>query len=95
MSGYAFMADVMRSAAESADAPTNVELERKAAVYDYLATLDQRELYAIFDSGAFNDVLKGYAKAAAEDLQIDPGRMTAEIDYLLSVMSAEQAAKSI
>lgn len=71
MSGYAFMADVMRNAAESADEPTKGELERKAALYDFLGNCTQWDICALFDSSAFNEIAKGYLRRALSDLQDD------------------------
>ena len=66
----------------------------KAKVYHTLASLSESEILEIFNSGAFNDVLKGYCKMALKNCSVADEKIPevmGEIKWLLDTMSAAQA----
>lgn len=67
MNGFTLMADSLRKAAGEGTI-TTVEAEKKARVYDFLATCDTDDIYTLFDSTAFNEIAKDYMRAAEYDL---------------------------
>lgn len=68
MNGFNLMADSIRKVDGN---------EKKAKVYDYLATCDQDDIYTLFDSTAFNEVSKQYLRVALKRLT-DSGTITEE-----------------
>lgn len=76
MNGFTLMADSLRKAAGE-ETITNVEAEKKARIYDFLATCDTDDIYTLFDSTAFNEIAKDYMRAAVKHL-IDNGTIDDE-----------------
>lgn len=75
---------------------SNAYYESKIKVYTLLANLTESEIIEIFNSGAFNDVLKGYCKAAMKNCNIPDDKIKEvmeELKWLLDTMSAEEAEK--
>lgn len=66
MNGYKRMADAYR---KILDDPTIDQEATKATIkaLDFLATCDRATIYALFDSSAFNDIVKGYVEMIADE----------------------------
>lgn len=97
MTGYKMLADTYRKAAADG-LITAEEAERRANVLEALAAWSQADLDALADSGALNDVIVGYARAAGRELaaegtlsQEQAEAMTARVASLLDRISAQEA----
>ncbi|MDF2950561.1 MAG: hypothetical protein K0S18_144 [Anaerocolumna sp.] len=69
------------------------DCESKIKVYRTLASLSESEIIEIFNSGAFNDVLKGYCKMALKNCGIKDNQISYvmdEIKWLLDTIPAAQ-----
>jgi len=66
MNGYKITADAYRS---FLDDPTADKDSLKATIkaLDFLSTCDKATIYALFDSSAFNDIVKGYVEMIADE----------------------------
>lgn len=67
MNGYKMMSEAYRKAAEEGKI-SQEEAAKDCRVYDFLATCSQEDIYKLFDSGAFNEIAKGYLRKALEEL---------------------------
>lgn len=47
--------------------PERCDLEQQIKVYEFLSDIDESGIYTLFDSGAFNDIIKAYTEIAAEE----------------------------
>lgn len=102
MNGYQLMANSYKQllAREETAPEERKDLESHIKVFEFLASLTDAEKRIIFDSGAFNDVLKGYVSKAVDNITRDgnepdsedlKGIILREINCLLSEMSSDQA----
>lgn len=69
-------------------------IEGKIKALDFLATATDREALELFNSGAFNDVVTGYIKMAADNIELKEETLQElldEIKNLFDVVEAEQA----
>lgn len=65
--------------------PEKCDVEAMKLSINALKTLNNKtddEIYAIFSTGAFNDILKGYCKKALENCEVDKKQIDAVIDEL-------------
>lgn len=70
MNSFEIMATTARKAAAGlSDEMEKAKLKARADIYDYLATLEFSDFYAIFDSGAFNSIVRGYLAAAYDNME--------------------------
>lgn len=95
--GFAMMADSYQKAA--GEGKINKEqAEKKARVYNFLATCDTDDLYTLFDSTAFNGVARGYMRAAVKHLiankTIDE-EQGAAVRNEYTILFSEKTAKEI
>ena len=70
MNGYIMQAETYRVLAERGQIPKE-EADRKRAVYAFLETIEESQRYDLFDSSAFNDIVKAYVKLALKNTEID------------------------
>lgn len=66
-------------------------------IFGFLGELTEDEFYKLFDSGAFNDILKAYCEIAAKKIgltetQIDD--LTNELNNAMDIMTAKAALKA-
>lgn len=66
MNGYKMTADAYRKLLGDPTADQE-SLQRKIKALDFLATCDKATMYALFDSSAFNDIVKGYVEMIANE----------------------------
>lgn len=97
MNSFEIMATTARKAAArlSPEADSErVALEASAEVYDYMAKLEKQDFYAMFDSGAFNDIMRGYLVAAYDDMEkaSDPKVQRTQFLYALDEKLKEFSA---
>lgn len=96
MNGYKLQADAIRSVVERDDDCDKEAMLSKAKVYDMLSELTQNQIYEIYNSSAFNDVTKAYAKKAMENVGLDEDQISdvlREIKYLHDTISAGEIIK--
>lgn len=82
--GYQILLMAHRQFVEQ-EKPTGEELEEvtaKIKALEILAGSDQRTRYELFNTGAFNDIMRGYAKMALDDLGIDGGTRANILDQI-------------
>ena len=96
MNGFKLQADAIRKVVESDDNCDKEAMLSKAKVYDILSELTQEQIYELYNSSAFNDVTKAYAKRAMETVGIDEEQISdvlREIKYLHDTVSAGEIVK--
>lgn len=70
MNGYKLMAESYKKL--SVDGKISEEdANKEIRVFDFLAECDEADLCRLVNSGAFNDIIKGYVKASAEEAGLD------------------------
>lgn len=93
MNGYSMLADSYKKILERQEQGVNLELIRKdIKVLEFLATCDDTEIYKLFDSGVFNDIVKAYCKRAMNNkgvAQDDISNVLRELNCLFSEMQAK------
>lgn len=89
MNGYKALSDMYKR--QLSDKTDNAaELKRKIKALEILAESDKNEQYELFNSGAFNDIVKGYILLAINETGIDKSILDT-VSELLNTTSAEQA----
>lgn len=94
MNGYKMTADSYRKLLESDRDINRVSLESKIKVYDFLGTATEKERLELFNSSAFNDVVKGYLKMTCDNLKLKEEvrqGLLDELGYLFDTVTADQA----
>lgn len=80
---------------EGLDAEEREHLERKIRVYEFLGTVDDATRHELFDSTAFNDILKGYLQMSLDrlpDLDDETKQLVStEVRFSLDTASAAEA----
>lgn len=69
-------------------------MQRKIKALDFLADCTEEERLELFNSTAFNDVVKGYVKRACDNLELEEDtrrELLNELRYLFDTMTADQA----
>ena len=67
--------------------------EKEIRVLDFLAKCDSDDVCRLFNSGAFNDIFKGYLNAAIKDAELDEeaaARLKESVRWLLDTKSASE-----
>ena len=59
--------EILESVDENVNKEVIKEIKDKIRVYDTLAPLDDGDLYTIFDSGIFRNIVKGYIKILIDE----------------------------
>lgn len=97
MNGYKMTADSYRQYLEQhPDEPQEVkaDLACKIKALDIMANCSDSERLALFNTSAFNDVVKGYVKLALDNTGIEEEQRKAivnEVSYLFDVKTADEA----
>lgn len=95
--GYQMLADGYKEYLEkNPTAPEEVKasMQKDIKVLSFLGECDREEKHKLFNSSAFNDVLKGYVLKAADNLKYDRDKrqeLINEIAYLLDTMGASES----
>lgn len=86
MNGYQMSAESYRKllATEQLTGQARTEIESKIAALEVIAGMDPEQQHQLFNTGAFNDIVKGYALMALNDAGIDKTR-TAKVMRLLDI----------
>ena len=61
MNGFQIMADSYRKAASEGKI-NKVQADKDIRIYDFLGSCDQVDIYKLFDSSAFNEIVKSYMR---------------------------------
>lgn len=98
MNGYQLSALAYRQYIERENPPAEERagIERKIKALEFMGSIDRATQYEIFNSGGFNDIVKGYVLMALDNLEVDKetrADIMREIRYLFDSTSAEQAEK--
>lgn len=94
MNGYELHANAYRKILQENDSlseDVKASIEREIKILDIMANLSEQERMMLFDTGAYNDVLKGYCRKAMQNCDIDHKKIQqviGEIGYLLDTITA-------
>ena len=97
MNGYTLQADAYKKLlTESESEPQEIKdgITAKIKANEFLAGADDATTYALFDSAAFNYVVRGYVKKALQNTGAEQEQITEvmqELNRLFSEVTAEQA----
>ena len=90
MNGYSLLADTYRKQLETGKIDRETA-ENKIKALDFLGDCTKPQQLELFNSGAFNDTVKGYLSIACDNLKIDKKGLLGEIGDLFDTVTAEQA----
>lgn len=94
MNGYKMLADSCRKLLNDATADQD-DIKIRIKALDFLAKCDKATIYALFDSSAFNDIVKGYVAMIADNAEDLTDEQRSHIKYhiesLFDIASAKQA----
>lgn len=92
MNGYSMTADAYREAKKR---DPRLDVDSNIKTLDFLATCTKEDIYNLFNSGAFNNIVMGYVKMALNDFkELDDDmkdRITNHVRYKFDTVTAEQA----
>lgn len=94
MNGYQMTADSYRKLLEREQDIDRASIESKIKALDFLATCSKEERLELFNSSAFNDVVKGYMQMAIDNMKLEEetkSGLLQELRYLFDTVTAEQA----
>lgn len=91
MNGYKILAQNYKKLADEGKLDREVA-EKEIRNLEFLATCDKDDICILFDSGAFNDILKGYLAAAVDEAELDPDAKARVKDSLLWVLDTKSAS---
>lgn len=94
MNGYQMTADSYRTLLEREQNIDRASIESKIKALDFLATATEEERLELFNSSAFNDVVKGYLKMAVDNMELEDEvrqGLLNELRYLFDTVGAKQA----
>ena len=99
MNGFSLLSESYRIAAERGEIEKELA-QKKCRIFDFLATCDQKDFCIMYDSTAFNDIMRAYVRLAVERL-VDNGAIDEEqgeyvrdtVRLLLSEKTAEEVLK--
>lgn len=94
MNGYLVASDSYRQLLESNAEVDKVKIKKTIKALDFLATCDRVERTELFNSGAFNNILKGYFLMAINNQNLDGNikeGLMGEIKSLLDTVPATEA----
>ena len=72
-------------------------MKTQIKVYEFLGDLPEGGIYELFNTGAFNDILKAYTEMAAKNIGLTEDQahqLTRELNYCLDMTGAKQALKA-
>ena len=94
MNGYKMLADAYRKFLNDATADQD-SIKTHIKALDFLAECDKATIYALFDSSAFNDIVKGYVSLMADNEKELTDEQKSHLKYhvesLFDMVSARQA----
>lgn len=84
MNGCTLLADSYRQLADKGEISAE-EAERAIAVYEFLGTCDQKDLYRIIDSSAFNSIIRAMVEKALIEADIGQASAMKVLEKLCSL----------
>ena len=90
MNGFKIIADSYRQLMEKGKIEREVA-EKEIRVLDFLATCDTDDFCRMVDSAAFNDIIKGYVRLAAENAGIDKKAQQKVVDQCYWIFDMKTA----
>ncbi|MBO4675175.1 MAG: hypothetical protein J5601_03715 [Elusimicrobiaceae bacterium] len=94
INGFKLMADAYKKELDNTPEEYRAEMQAKIKANEFLAGADDATIYALFDSSAFNTIVKGYVKLALHNTDTDSEKareIMNEINYLFSIKTAQEA----
>ena len=83
MNGYQFQADAYRKYLEQHSDEENKEsIERSIKVNEFLATCTKEDIVELYNTSAFNEITKAYAKKAMQNLDFKKKEVEAVQDEI-------------
>ena len=96
MNGYQLLANAYRQQLDAQQtAEERAAIQDKITAFSFLAEATERQRLTLFDSGAFNDVCRGFLLIALNNIRLDAKRQERALDALneaLEGTTAEAAA---
>ena len=96
VNGYIVQAEAYRTLLERGQI-SEEEAKRKIAVFAFLGTCTKDQIYDLFDSSAFNEIVKEYVKRALKNAGTDgetSEKILQELRWLFDNMSAKEISES-
>ena len=93
MNGYIMQAEAYKILAEQGQISAE-EADKMRAVYAFLGTIEKDQLYALFDSGAFNSIIKGYVKLALCETEAGEDMTERVLDELSRLLDTTRAVEA-
>lgn len=94
MNGYELQAKSYEQyLSKNPDDPNKEHIKKEIKVNRLLAELKAEDFFLLFDTGAFNDILKGYCRKAMQESGIDREKQNEVIEnlrWLLDTQGSEQ-----
>lgn len=71
-------------------------MEKQIKIYEFLGELSESDLYMLFDSGAFNDIVKAYTELAAKQTGLTDRAhdLTGVLNGIFDMTGAKQALRA-
>ena len=97
MNGFKLMAESYRKLVAEGKI-SQKEAEKSCKIFDFLGACEQDDIYALFDSSAFNEIAKSYMRLAVKEL-VDEGKLDEEqgkaVRNRFSLLFDEKKAKEV
>lgn len=94
MNGFAMMAESYRTAASEGKV-TQEYADKECKVLDFLAICDDEDVYNLFDSSAFNEIMMSYIRKAVNNLDVLDDEQKMAVRNEVRMLLSEQTAKEI
>ena len=94
MNGYQIIANQYRDVCKDLEGQERKELEDKAKAYQFLADANRPTQLELFNSGAFNNVVKGYVLMSMNELHIDDNEIGAVIQRISELMDEKTSKEA-
>lgn len=92
MNSFSVMADSYRKLLEQGKISEDIA-NKEIRIYNFLSECTTDDFCRMFDTGAFNDILKAYVRASCKEAELDDEQINAVGDalyYLLDTRTAEE-----
>lgn len=93
MNGFSVMADSYRKMVSEGKI-TSKAAESDIRIYDFLGKCNKDDFYRLFDTSAFNDILKAYTRAALKNADLDEDTIRQVMNELRFLLE-EKCAKEV
>jgi hypothetical protein len=90
MDGYSMMAESYRKLVEQGKITEEVATP-EIRIFEFLSGCSQDDYYRLFDSAAFNDIVKSYVKASCKEAELDKEQTDAVFEGLRWLLDTKTA----